>query len=437
MTGLPSDHSERLVLAEEVHARQYDALDTPQRATHVAVLVDVGDREREHAHVAALCAQFDVAPPSGSTIQFSAQLGTLRLKWERHGEFSGYTFFRAGSNPLPFSEPATDLLPEGWLAGIPGKTVVAAHTELVAADTEPPDAAILAEYFAGHVAAGAEIGDGAGLAYTDFRIHSDGYSRFLVLSRELTPREAGRMLQRLFEIEAYRMMALLALPIARGLAPRILAIERALTALTTDIAGEGGDDEALLGELTKRGAEVESSLAASQSRFGASRAYYELVRTRIAELRERRLVGAQTIQGFINRRLAPAMATCAAVSQRLQNLSERVAQASGLLSTRVDIAREKQNQALLASMDRRARQQLRLQQTVEGLSIAAITYYVVGLVGYAIKAIAASGVALHVDPDLATGVAIPIVAVLVTLAVRRIRRSIADADGGSPPQSAR
>ncbi|MGQ0592474.1 MAG: DUF3422 family protein [Gammaproteobacteria bacterium] len=437
MTGLPSDHPERLVLAEEVHARQYDALDTPQRATHVAVLVDVGDRERERAHVAALCAQFDVAPPSGSTIQFSVQLGALRLKWERHGEFSGHTFFRAGSSPRPFSEPATDLLPEGWLAGIPGKTVVAAHTELLAADSEPPDAAILAEYFAGHVAVGAEIGDGAGLAYTDFRIHSDGYSRFLVLSRELTPREAGRMLQRLFEIEAYRMMALLALPIARGLAPRILAIERALTTLTTDIAGEGGDDEALLGELTKLAAEVESSLAASQSRFGASRAYYELVRTRMAELRERRLVGAQTIQGFMNRRLAPAMATCAAVSQRLQDLSERVAQASGVLSTRVDIAREKQNQALLASMERRARQQLRLQQTVEGLSIAAITYYVVGLVGYVIKAIAASGVALPVDPDLATGVAIPIVAVLVALALRRIRRSIADADGGQPPQSAR
>lgn len=437
MTGLPSDHPERLVLAEEVHARQYDALDTPQRATHVAVLVDVGDRERERAHVAALCAQFDVAPPSGSTIQFSVQLGTLRLKWERHGEFSGHTFFRAGSSPRPFSEPATDLLPEGWLAGIPGKTVVAAHTELVAADSEPPDAAILAKYFAGHVAVGAEIGDGAGLAYTDFRIHSDGYSRFLVLSRELTAREAGRMLQRLFEIEAYRMMALLALPIARGLAPRILAIERALTTLTTDIAGDGGDDEALLGELTKLAAEVESSLAASQSRFGASRAYYELVRTRMAELRERRLVGAQTIQGFMNRRLAPAMATCAAVSQRLQDLSERVAQASGVLSTRVDIAREKQNQALLASMERRARQQLRLQQTVEGLSIAAITYYVVGLVGYAIKAIAASGVALQVDPDLATGVAIPIVAVLVALALRRIRRSIAEADGGLPPQTAR
>jgi uncharacterized membrane-anchored protein len=120
------------------------------------------------------------------------------------------------------------------------------------------------------------------------------------------------------------------------------------------------------------------------------------------------------------------MATCASVSQRLRELSERVSQASGLLSTRVDIAREKQNQVLLASMERRARLQLRLQQTVEGLSVAAITYYVVGLVGYAAKALKASGLA--VQPDVAVGVAIPIVAVLVALALHRARRRIVGAE---------
>jgi uncharacterized membrane-anchored protein len=46
-----------------------------------------------------------------------------------------------------------------------------------------------------------------------------------------------------------------------------------------------------------------------------------------------------------------------------------------------------QNQSLLASMDRRAKLQLRLQQTVEGLSIAAIVYYMAGLVGYVANAL--------------------------------------------------
>jgi uncharacterized membrane-anchored protein len=147
------------------------------------------------------------------------------------------------------------------------------------------------------------------------------------------------------------------------------------------------------------------------------------VRSRIDELRERPLAGIQTIGEFMTRRLAPAMATCASVSQRLRDLSERVAQASGLLSTRVEIAREKQNQALLASMDRRARLQLRLQETVEGLSIAAITYYGAGLVGYLARGAHAAGLA--VDYEIAVAIAIPIIAVLVALALKRVRRKIA------------
>src|SRR5215470_5227365 len=96
--------------------------------------------------------------------------------------------------------------------------------------------------------------------------------------------------------------------------------------------------------------------------------------------------------------------------------------ASGLLSTRVEIAREKQNQALLASMDRRAKLQLRLQQTVEGLSVAAITYYVVGLVGYVAKGLKASG--MPVDPEIAMAAAIPIVVIILMVVLRRVRRKL-------------
>jgi len=419
---LPPDHPERLVLADEVHARPPEAIETPARATYAAIFVDHDDREREFAHIAGLCDRFDVAPPRWGATHFTATLGPLRFKWERHGEFSGYMFRIAGESARPFAEPAAGLLPPGWLAAIPGRTIVAGHATLVAAGAQLPDSAALADHFDANVVVGAEIGDGAGLAYTDFRTHADGCARFLVLDRSFTPRQIGRTLQRLFEIEAYRMLALLALPIARRQTPRILEIERSLAVLTDHIAGESGDDETLLGELTKLAAEVESGLAASQFRFGASRAYYDLVTTRIGELRERRIPGVQTIEEFMARRLSPAMATCVSVSQRLRNLSERVAQAGNLLSTRVDIAREKQNQSLLASMERRARLQLRLQQTVEGLSVAAITYYVVGIVAYELKALHAAGV--HLQPDIAVGVAIPVVAALVAWGLHRAKRKI-------------
>ena len=159
-------------------------------------------------------------------------------------------------------------------------------------------------------------------------------------------------------------------------------------------------------------------------RFSAARAYADLVALRISELREERIEGLQMFSEFTERRLSPAMRTCEAAAKRLSTTSERVARATQLLSTRVGISRERQNQALLESMDNRAKLQLRLQETVEGLSIAAITYYIVGLVGYAAKGAKSLGV-LPVSPDLVTALSIPVVLLLVALGVRRVRRSIA------------
>ena len=425
MLLLPPDHPERLVLADEVHARPPEPLHTPMRASYVAVLVDGDQREAERQHLERLCQAFGAATPPAHLNQFSTALGPVRLKWERHGEFSSWTFFAGftnGRGETPFVDTATLLLPEGWLAAMPGRTVAAAHALLLPGAGAPPDAAELTPYFGGNAIVGGAIGGGVGHAFTDFRIHADGRIRFVLLDGGLTPNQAGRMLQRLFEIEAYRMLALLALPIARRLSPRIVAIEKSLASLTDGIALEHGREEELLHELIRLAAEVESGLAASQFRFGACRAYSELVRTRIAELREQRVPGLQTIEEFMDRRFTPAVATCTTVSQRLHDLSERVAQASGLLATRVGIAREKQNQALLASMDRRAKLQLRLQQTVEGLSVAAITYYVAGLVGYLAKAAKSLGALVNVD--LVVGITIPLVAVASLLAIRRARRQI-------------
>jgi uncharacterized membrane-anchored protein len=317
--------------------------------------------------------------------------------------------------------------------------VFAAHAKLVPAALlqadspalAAPPAELLAAHFGANVVIGGGIGDGAGMAFTDFMIHDDGFARVLLVDRQMTERQAGRMLQRLFEIEAYRMMALLTLPLARTLWSRLQATERRLAELTARIAdgaaANPGQDEVLLHDLMTLAAEIESALSGSQSRLGASRAYHALVTTRIAELREQRIQGLQTIDEFMTRRLSPAMATCATVGQRLHDLSERVAQASNLLSTRVDIARERQNQALLAATARRAKLQLRLQQTVEGLSVAAIVYYLAGLVGYGAKALKAAG--LPLSPDLVTGAAVPVLALGAWLVLQRVHHRIAADDG--------
>jgi len=419
---LPSDHPQRLELANEVHARPPEPLTPPERASYVAVVVNREQREREGAHLAALCERFGLGPPPVDSNHFAVRLGSLRLKWEAHAEFSAYTFYAEGSHSHGFEPPATALLPDGWLASVPGRTIVAAHAAVMKCNGGDSYAPSVERWFSAGTVVGAQIGDGAGFAFTDFRIRDDGYERFLLLDRSLTPRQAGRMAQRLFEIEAYRVMALLALPLARAQTPRAAEAERALALLTEQIAHRREGDEALLASLTQLAAQIENAIDASQYRFSAGGAYHDLVRARIDELRERPLPGIQTIDEFMTRRLAPAMATCASVSRRLRDLSERVAQASGLLSTRVEIARERLNQDLLASMERRARLQLRLQQTVEGLSIAAITYYGAGLVGYVARGAHAAG--LPIDYEIVVALAIPVIAVLVALALKRVRRTI-------------
>jgi len=219
------------------------------------------------------------------------------------------------------------------------------------------------------------------------------------------------------------MLALLALPLARDLGAPITASERKLADITEAlVTARSADEPELLESLTRLAAETESREARTLYRFSAAEAYDALVQRRIAELREGRMEGMQTLQEFMERRLAPAMNTCRAMAARQDALSRRVARATQLLSTRVDLTREQQNQVVLANMDRRAQLQLRLQETVEGLSVAAITYYIVGLVAYVAKGLKAGG--LHLDVDLVTGIAIPVVAILVAFGIRQFRHVV-------------
>jgi uncharacterized membrane-anchored protein len=419
---LPRDEPQRLALADEVHARPAHALETPCRATFVALVVDADARRQEDAHLAALFEAHGATPPPPGTPHVSAELGALRILRELHGEFTAYTFIASGRSATPFSEPPAAMLPSGWLACAPGRVIVAAHAKVIPADGTEDEPEFLSRHFAGNIAVGSDVGQGCGRIYSDFRVHGDGFSRFVIVNESFTPRQAGRMLQRAFEIEAYRMMALLALPLAREQSALLAEANATLATLAARIAAAEGDDEALLHQVTQLASTVEGALAVSQSRFGACRAYADLVAMRIAELREERLAGVQPLGEFMERRFGPAVRTCQAVSQRLNGLSERVARAGALLSTRVDIARERQNQALLESMDRRGRVQMKIQQAVEGLSLAAIVYYTVAVIGIIARGLHTAGV--RIEPDLVESLSIPLVVVLLIVISHRVRRQV-------------
>jgi len=156
-------------------------------------------------------------------------------------------------------------------------------------------------------------------------------------------------------------------------------------------------------------------------RFGATGAYEAIVQQRIEALREARFEGRQTFAEFMLRRFDPAMRTVKSTETRLRSMTDRAFRAGELLRTKVEVDRSAQNQALLESMDRRAALQLRLQETVEGLSVVAISYYAVNLLSYLLAPV---GAGIGIDkPWIAAGLVLPVVAG-VALMTRRVRKAV-------------
>ena len=425
-------HPDRNALQNEIHARPRQPVATPQRVSHIALLRPAhGAREAAPDPLARLCELSGVVTPDSSDGHFFADFGAFRLKRERHGEFDDYTVYCDGGDPrAPFALPAIDALPVGWLDTLPGSLIAAVHVALLPAREMPDDPSGAAAAFGTDELSGASIADGAACAFTDFRVDARGFTRVLVLDRSLSASYAGRVVQRLIEVEVYRMMAMLAFPLARANAIELDRVETSLGTLVARLESAPVQEEPeLLREISRLAGTVERIAASVGFRFGAARAYHALVRQRGAELRQQRLPGLQTLTAFLERRFDPAMAFCESVGRRIETIAERIARASALLRTRVEIERERHNQELLAAMNRRAKLQLHLQQTVEGLSVAAITYYGAGIAGYLFKAMKSIG--WPVDPELATGLSIVPIAIAVALGVRHIRAGIRRRLGGA------
>ena len=332
-----------------------------------------------------------------------------------------------------FERMPLEQLPQQWLAGLKGKLMVAAHVVLEQA-TEPAEIFMqgLSRVFEGNTLAGSKVLQGGEL-WTDFTIQSDGFSRFVIRDAGMHSQQSGRLVQRVLEIETYRMMALLGLPYAMQAAPSLNAIENELATLaaamvdTDDAPGlakadEGVAEQALLDRITRLAARIEKLSLDNSYRFSASKAYMGLVKARIDELREERIEGIPTVEEFMDRRLTPAMNTCEAMASRQEAMAQRIANTNDLLRTRVGIVQELQNRQILQSMNARAAQQLRLQQAVEGLSVAAISYYVIGLFSYTGKAAKVLG--LPVNPEILVGALVPFVAAGVWLGLRRMHHKL-------------
>ena len=422
-------HPWRSSLYEELHNRPSPIIHGNCQVAHFTVLLNE-NRKALHDHVVDLCKRFSVPAPGPDSSCLYQDFGGFELRWERHLEFANFTFICPDVEP--FSPEALNFIPKDWLASIPGELVVAVQMAVV---DEAPEGKDLHRWFEGQRASGSRVADEKAQVWTAFKLHNDGFGRIVTCNQGLTPYQTGRLVQRLFELETYRLMSLMALPVARKMGAELTRIEEGLAQLNQSISDIGAhkDERILLQELSMLAADVERHRSKTNFRFAAAVAYHDLVRDRLDQLKETPINGVQSLREFLERRLTPGIKTCNSVRDRLEDLSRRIHRTTSMLRTRVDLSIQEQNQTLLSSMNRRSQLQLRLQQTVEGLSVVAIGYYILALLGIGFDGIKAAGLDT-IDSDLFKGVALPIVLGVVYLGVHSLRQQITkrSRDGESP-----
>lgn len=397
----------------EVHSRPHPPIEQPRALIQLAFMTE-GGAAVDRAVLSELSRRLGAAAPDRQARHHAMNWGKGTLRWERHTEFSTYLY----EGPLASTGRSPEESPFGNGFSPPGTVISGIRLEI--RKWTPAAEKLIAGFDASSLCYSLVENEKAAIV-TDFRQDGDGLTRILVLERGLTPQRTGALCQRLMDIETYRTLALLGLPLAQSLSARVRRIEDRLAAITAAMkAPDSRNSQELLAELTELAAELEADAASSLYRFGASRAYDGIVAERLLALDEVAVPGYDTWATFLQRRVAPAMRTCRSVEERQANLSRKLTRATQLLRTWVDVEVEKQNRDLLASMNNRARLQLRLQQTVEGLSVAAVSYYVVGLIGYLAKGTSVFGKV--VAPELITAASVPVALLVVWWLVRKARR---------------
>lgn len=422
-----NEHELRRAIVGEMHLRRWPQLQPPAMVIQFVHTVRAAEREKERAAIAAL--------PKGAWIEGDDNPRHLKGSFapgvaftlERHSEARTTTLFVDGGDVEAMLAPeAAEVLGAGfsWAGRLPGKVIRSTHVLLVSDEAEA--AAILPRIgFAEDDLVSCYIGSGAARAariWSDFRLREPGFGAVLVAANGMPPGDLTRTVQRLQELGNYRNLALLGLPVAREGWKALDRIEAMLGALIRNVARPDVSDDELLEEVSSLSMELISHATDCDYRMSATEAYARIVEERLADLNIRPCAGHLSLADFTQRRFLPAVRTCAAHRRRAEQLAQRTTQFVSLFRTRIDTRIENQNGRLLASMEHSASRQLRLQQLVEGLSVVAVSYYTLALLGKLLEGI--EDYAPGVDVHLVTALMVPVVLALVWAALHHMKKRI-------------
>ena len=416
-------HPDRSNVYFEAHVRPFPVLESQCEIVQFSLLHEKMEAGAEYEHLHLLIKELKGKILDDNKRAVTFETDQIEVRWQRHVEFSSYFFLQKTTSTAPFATSPIELIPKEWLKGIDGTLVSSLRIAIEPLKNDPMNSDKIEGIFGHKDLVSCSVKHGHAYLWSDFRLKDDGCEWILIQNDDLTPAQLGRLAQRVIELENYRILGLLVAPLSKELGKKLDSIDFSLLLVSDHIKQiESYEDQRLLlGKLSSLAAEIEL-LRSHDYRFSASHAYFQLTLERIKDIQHEKIQGYYSISGFLSRRILPVMRTAEFTKKRIEEVSERAAHARELLQANINLKIEEQNQELLKDMEKRSTLQLQLQEAVEGLSIAAISYYMVSLLKLIFGGLKTIGVPLN--KDLATGIAVPIVIFTVWYSIHKIKEHV-------------
>ncbi|MBW8294464.1 DUF3422 domain-containing protein [Sphingopyxis sp.] len=408
-----TNHKDREGVVSELHLRRMPALAAPLRMIQILRVVASDDRAVEALHVAAMPIAQTHIRQSDRHVDGCSNEG-IEFLWEQQSEASTATIILPGAGIHPFVVAEHENAAMNWLYEAPGEVLRAIRIEIVEDDLIA-DAIINEDIFERDNLVSCRVPGGARF-WSDFKLGQDGFGRLLVAANGMSAFDLGRAVQRFQELGNYRNLALLGLKVTQTNSPELAVREAKLLEISEKIVVADHDD-LLLDALIDLAARTTALNAQTAYRMSATEAYSEVALHRLHALQAEPIAGYQTLAGFTERRLLPAVKTCRSFGIRLESLAQRIERATAQLRTRIEMRIQNQNSEMLASMNESSARQLKLQHLVEGLSVVGVSYYVVGLIAYMVKAV--DPVLVGIDSNHIVAYATPAVIMVAWFYLRR------------------
>ncbi|MGV6807950.1 MAG: DUF3422 family protein [bacterium] len=411
------EHPQRKMIGEVLHHRIFPMLPSPCRVFQYLFTGTEGKSSEEIANLNRLCRSGDEL--LDTDIQsLNIDFGDILFRWEKHSEFSTYSWVITHSLDSLFVHPEDAGVPKHWLADVPGELFRLSQIRLMTSDDKSPSDQY-EKYFEPQSCVRSRLAGGQAEIWTDFRLHEEGAGRTLLLDHGLHPQSRGRLLQQILDVGNYRRMALLGWPLTQETLRNLDDIEARHAVISKKIESREEDDQSLLEDIVALSARSEAMFANNCSRLHATLAYYQMTVDRLESIKEQPVDGFLTLRNFTDRRLKPAIRTAESVLFRQRELASRLGRSSDLIRTRSNHKLERQNQSLLQSIDDSARTQVNLQRLVELVSLIAVSYYLIDFVHFLF--VGWSHLDSRIDPEIGRAAAIPVVMLMTVTGLYWLR----------------